>query len=293
MKIATAAYPLDLFPDWDAYAAKQRGWVAEAAGAGADLLVFPEYGAMELASLAGPEVAADLKGSIKATSQRVAQSNAILSGLAIEFGVHILGGSAPVEWDGRVVNRAPFFGPNGGQDHQDKQIMTRFEREDWGISSGGPLKLFDTELGKIGVLICYDSEFPLLARALVEAGAEVILVPSCTEASEGYWRVRIGAMARALEGQCATVMASLVGLRPEIYAVEENTGTGGVFTPPDMGFPPTGILAERPLNHPGWTYADLDLSQLQRVRANGHVLNMTHWTEQPQSTLSARRVVLG
>lgn len=292
MKIAAAAYPLDWFDDWAAYEAKLRAWVSEAAGQGAELLVFPEYGAMELASLAGREVAADLKGSILAVSERVARSNAVLAGLAAEFGVYILGGSAPVAEGALVVNRAPFFGPDGGMDHQDKQIMTRFERDDWGVSGGGALKLFETGLGKIGVLICYDSEFPLLARALVEAGAEVILVPSCTEALEGYWRVRIGAMARALEGQCVCVMASLVGERPEIFAVEENTGMGGVFGPPDMGFPATGVIAEGELNQPGWTYAEVDLEAVRAVRADGHVLNMTHWEEQPERSISPRRSVL-
>ncbi len=292
MKIATATYPLDWFDDWDAYAAKMRHWVSEAAGQGATLLVFPEYGAMELASLAGRDVAADLAGSIRAVSGAVERSNAVLQALAREFGVYILGGSAPVPEGGKVVNRAPFFGPDGGVDHQDKQIMTRFERDEWGVSGGGPLKLFDTALGKIGVLICYDSEFPLLGRALIEAGAEIILVPSCTEALEGYWRVRIGAMARALEGQCVTVMASLTGARPDIYAVECNTGQGGVFGPPDMGFPPTGVIAEGGMNQPGWTYGTVDPSAIRAVRKNGHVLNMTHWDEQADRITSVRPVVL-
>ena len=156
--------------------------------------------------------------------------------------------------------------------------MTRFEREDWAIAPGGPLKLFDTALGKIGVLICYDSEFPLLGRALHEA--DLILAPSCTEALSGYWRVRIGAMSRALENQCVTVMASLVGNNEWSKAVDMNTGTGGVFGPPDKGFPATGVLAEGTLNQPGWTYADVDLSAIAEVRADGHVLNRTHWEEQ-------------
>ncbi|SEQ45725.1 carbon-nitrogen hydrolase family protein [Thalassovita taeanensis] len=284
MKVAAAAYPLDVFEDWAGYEAKMRSWVAEAAGEGAELLVFPEYGAMELASLAGAAVAADLKGSIAAVSDRVAASNAVLAGLAAEFGVYILGGSAPVVDGDLVVNRAPFFGPKGGIGAQDKQIMTRFERDDWGVSGGGPLQVFDTALGKIGVLICYDSEFPLLARALIDAGVEVLLIPSCTEALEGYWRVRIGAMARALEGQCVSVMASLVGDRPEIFAVEENTGMGGIFGPPDAGFPPTGVVAEGVLRQPGWTYARVDLDQIRAVRADGHVLNMRHWEEQDPRT---------
>ncbi|MGH1453564.1 MAG: carbon-nitrogen hydrolase family protein [Paracoccaceae bacterium] len=280
MKIATAAYPLDWFADWAAYEAKLTAWVAGAAQAGAELLVFPEYGAMELASLAGGKVAGDLRGSIEAVSERVGASDAVLSALALRFGVHILGPSAPVVERGLVVNRARLFAPSGASDYQDKQIMTRFERDDWGVSGGGPLKLFDTAMGKIGVLICYDSEFPLLARALVEAGADIILVPSCTEALEGYWRVRIGAMARALEGQCVTVMSSLVGARPEIFAVEENTGMGGIFGPPDMGFPPTGVIAEGSIGQAGWTYGEVTLDAVRAVRADGHVLNASHWLEQ-------------
>lgn len=280
MKVATAAYPLDWFEDWAAYEAKQRTWVAEAAGAGADLLVFPEYGAMELASLGGEAVAGDVTGSIREVSARVPEMNALHARLAAEFGVHILGGSAPVEEGGRVVNRAHLFAPTGAAGHQDKQIMTRFERDDWGVAGGGPLRIFDTALGKLAVLICYDSEFPLLARTLAEAGAEILLVPSATEALEGYWRVRIGAMARALECQCVSVMASLVGDQPRIYAVEENTGMGGVFGPPDRGFPPTGVLAEGALNRPGWTYAAIDRAAIADVRADGRVLNLRHWTEQ-------------
>lgn len=282
IKVATAAYPLDWFSDWSAFEAKQRAWVAEAAGAGADLLVFPEYGAMELASLSGDAAAGDVRGSIRAVSERVGAMNALHAALAAEFGVHILGGSAPVEDDGRVVNRAHLFTPSGAAGHQDKQIMTRFERDDWGVVGGGPLRVFDTSLGRIAILICYDCEFPLLARTLTEAGAEILLVPSCTEALEGYWRVRIGAMARALECQFVTVMASLVGEQPRLFAVEENTGMGGIFGPPDAGFPPTGVLAEGVLDLPGWTYATIDRAAIAHVRKDGHVLNMAHWTEQAE-----------
>lgn len=284
MKIATAAYPLDWFNDWTDYEAKLTAWVAEAAQDGADLLVFPEYGAMELASLDGPRVAGDLKGSIRAVAGRVGASYNLHAALAARLGVHILSASAPVVVGDAVVNRAALFGPAGLIGVQDKQIMTRFEREDWGISGAtggaGPLRVFETDLGRIGILICYDSEFPLLARDLAERGVEILLVPSCTEALEGYWRVRIGAMARALESQCVTVMSSLVGEEPRLFAVEENTGAGGVFGPPDRGFPPTGVIAEGKLNRPGWTYAEVDLAAVRDVRADGHVLNLSHWPEQ-------------
>ncbi len=279
MKIATAAYDLDWLDSWAQYEDKLEAWVSEAAGQGADLLVFPEYGAMELSTLDGPKVAGDLERSIRAVSDRMEDVQVVHSRLAKMYNTYILGASAPViDGPGRPVNRAMFYAPDGRLDHQDKQIMTRFEREAWDIAPGSSLKLFDTALGKIGVLICYDSEFPLLGRALSEA--DLILVPSCTEALSGYWRVRIGAMSRALENQCVTVMSSLVGGNEWSEAVDMNTGMGGVFGPPDIGFPPSGVLAEGTLNTAGWTYAEADLSTIANVRADGWVLNRTHWTEQ-------------
>ncbi len=281
MKVASAAYPMDFLESWKAYEEKLTRWVSEAAGAGADLLVFPEYGAMELATLAGREAALDLEASLRAVSDRIPDADALHARLAQEFGVHILAASAPVfdpEIGDRPVNRARFFAPNGDMGHQDKQIMTRFEREDWGVVGGGPLQLFETELGVIGILICYDSEFPLLGRAM--ADADLILVPSCTEAMTGYSRVRIGTMARSLENQCVTIMSSTVGSCDWSEAVDENTGVGGVFGPPDTGFPPTGVIAEGTLNQPGWTYAEVDLKRIAHVRADGVVLNRRHWDDQ-------------
>ncbi|KMK67770.1 carbon-nitrogen hydrolase family protein [Puniceibacterium sp. IMCC21224] len=281
MKIATAAYPMDILPDWAAYAQKIESWVAKAAGQGADLLVFPEYGAMELATLAGLDVAANLEASLHAVSDRVVDADALHAALAQTYGVHILAASAPVfdpAIGPRPVNRARFFTPTGQRAQQDKQIMTRFEREVWGVVAGGPLSLFDTTLGRIGILICYDSEYPLLARALMQA--DLILVPSCTEALTGYWRVRIGSMARALEQQCVTVMSSTVGPAAWSEAVDTNTGMGGIFGPPDVGFPATGVLAEGVLNQSGWTYANVDPAHIAQVRADGVVLNRLHWDDQ-------------
>ncbi|MFD1343753.1 carbon-nitrogen hydrolase family protein [Litorisediminicola beolgyonensis] len=281
MKIAAAGYPLDFLPNWAAYETKLIDWVSEAASAGADLLVFPEYGAMELATLDGAKVAGDLEASLRAVSDRIPAVDDLHARLAAEYGVYILAASAPVfdpDFGERPVNRARFFTPGGARGHQDKQIMTRFERETWGVVGGGPLRVFDTELGRIGILICYDSEYPLLARAMKEA--DLILVPSCTEALTGYSRVRIGAMARALEQQCVTVMSSTVGPADWSEAVDTNCGRGGVFGPPDTGFPPTGVIAEGVLDQPGWTYAELDPVQVAQVRMDGVVLNRTHWDEQ-------------
>lgn len=292
MKVAAAAYPLDVLPDWAAYEAKLEAWVSQAAGAGSALLVFPEYAAMELATLAGLEVAGDLEASLFAVSDRLAQADAVHADMARKYGVHILAGSAPyiVVPGSRPVNRARLFTPQGQIAAQDKQIMTRFEAEVWDVIPGGPLQLFETELGKIGVLICYDVEFPLLGRALSDA--DILLVPSVTEALSGYWRVRIGAMARALENQCVSVMSSVVGPAPWSEAVDVSVGAGGVFGPPDIGFPATGVLAEGDLNAPGWTYAEVDLAAIAQARADGTVLNRRDWEGQKNRSAPAQVVQL-
>ena len=291
MKIAAAAYPLDYFDDFAAYAAKITTWVAEAAAQGAELLVFPEYGAMELGSLGGRAVAADLEACLHEVARWKPQVDALHCDLAARHGLHILGASGPVflQDQPRPVNRATCYGPGGILGHQDKQIMTRFERETWFVDPGQGLTLFDTPLGRIGVVICYDSEFPLLARAVVEAGAEILLAPSCTDSFRGFTRVRVGAMARALENQCVVVHAPTVGLCDFCPAVDENIGSAAIYGPPDAGFPENGIFAETPLNVPGWAFAEVSRDAIAEVRRNGGVLNHLHWAEQAERVASGLR----
>jgi predicted amidohydrolase len=276
MKIAAAAYPLDVLTSWAQYEDKLAAWISEAAGEGADLLVFPEYGAMELATLAGLDVAGDLERSLFATSERLEQADVFHARLAAEHNVHIVAASGSAATSTRPVNRARLITPAGQIGVQDKQIMTRFEGEVWDVVPGNGLQVFDTALGRIGILICYDSEFPLLGRALSEC--DIICVPSVTETLAGYWRVRIGSMARALENQCITVMSSVVGTAPWTEALDISFGAGGIFGPPDRGFPETGVFAVGELNAPGWTYAEVDLAKVADVRADGIVLNRRHWT---------------
>lgn len=289
-RIAAAQYPILPLADWDAYVARLTTWVEGAAQGGAALAIFPEYGAMELASL-DPATMGDLQGSIATVSDLLPRVDALHAELAARHGLFLLAASAPRRRaDGRFVNTARLFGPEGGVGHQDKLLMTRFEREEWGIVGGEALTLFDTPLGRLAVLICYDSEFPLLARAAVEAGAQVLLVPSCTETLHGYWRVRIGSQARALEGQCFVVQAPTVGDAEWSPAVDRNRGAAGVYGPPDRwrvdqpgGFamPADGVLAIGVENAAQWVFADLDLAQLATLRADGGVLNARDWAEQP------------
>jgi predicted amidohydrolase len=291
MRIAAAAYPLDFLADWAAFRTKLSTWVADAADHGAQLLVFPEYASMELASLGGAAVALELEASIREVARHGEASDALHAELAQRHGLHILAASRPFFADPalRPVNRAVLFGPHGCIGHQDKRMMTRFEREQWHIGAGQDLAILDTPLGRIGVIICYDSEFPLLARALAEAGAEILLVPSCTDSPAGYTRVRVGSMARALENQCAVVHAPTVGAAPWCPAVDENWGAAAVYGPADRDWPADGILAEGRMNEPGWVYADVDLAKVRQSRADGHVMPFAHWPEQHAALTRVRR----
>ncbi len=279
---ALAQYPIDRLASWAAYAEKITRWVDEAAREGAKLAVFPEYGAMELASL-DPATMGDLAGSMRFVASLAPHIDALHIELARTYSMHILASSMPALRDGRYRNVARLFTPSGTFGEQQKLIMTRFEREQWRISAGGPLHLFDTALGRIGILICYDSEFPLLGRALVEAGAEIIVVPSCTDSIAGYHRVRIGAQARALEAQCYVLQSPTVGLAEWSPAVDENHGAAGIYGPPDLGFAECGVEALGAMDAAQWLFGTIDLTKIEEVRRAGAVFNFAHWTEQPGS----------
>jgi len=194
--------------------------------------------------------------------------------------VHILAPSGPVRSGNRFVNAARLVTPSGCIGEQQKLIITPFER-DWGIEPGGPLRVFETALGRIGIAICYDAEFPLIVRAQAEAGAELILIPSSTEQLSGHCRVRTAARARALESQIATVVSSTVGDAPWSPAVDRNTGRAGIYAPPDPALSMNGILAEGRLDVPGWIVADINVAALRRVRHDGETRNTGDWSSQP------------
>lgn len=292
IRIASAAWPIDCHADWASYTVKLETWVAEAADNGARLLVFPEYGNMELASLLDPAVALDAAAQVEPLAALANDVANLHADLARRHQVHILAGSM-VERDerGAIVNRARLFGPEGGMGIQDKLILTMWERSQWTIAPGAAqLTLFDLGFAKVGVIICYDSEFPDAAQALAAAGADILLVPSCTDSLAGYWRVRIGAMARALETQCFVVQSPTVGAAPWSAVVDVNVGAAGIFAPPDLGMPADGIVALGSLDTPGWTYADLDLDALAELRRNGAVRGPAHWGEQPRTAVIPLRL---
>jgi predicted amidohydrolase len=288
VRIAAAQYPLDCFPALADYEAKLDRWVAEAAADGAELLVFPEYGAMEFAG-AEPASLGDLKASLAAAARATVAMEARHAALARRHDIHILAASGPcLQLDGSFTNRAKLFAPSGVYGAQDKLIMTPFE-VDWGISAGRSLRVFETALGTIGIAICYDSEFPLLVRAMTEAGADLILVPSCTEFMSGYQRVRTAAMARALENGCVMVQSPTIGDALWSPAVDRNSGIAGIFVPADRALCETGVLAEGAIDRSQWVTATVDMTRLRKIRITGEMRNSRDWALQPGATpLSAR-----
>jgi predicted amidohydrolase len=281
LKVAAAQYPIGQPASLAEWEAKITSWVAEGAATGAELLVFPEYAAIEQAASFGPEVYGDLITTLERVAELAPSRVALHAALAKKHGVHILVGSGPAKYaDGRFVNATQLVTPTGLVGVQEKLIMTPFEHG-WGVTAGGPLRVFETALGKLAILICYDSEFPLLARAAVEAGADAILVPSCTERVSGYHRVRTGSKARALENTIVTVQSPTVGDAPWSPAVDFNVGAAGIYVPPEHGVSDDGIVAEGTLNHPMWVSAAVDLAALRRLRTSGEMRNFGDWPAQP------------
>lgn len=279
MKIATCAYHPEWHADWDSVAAKLETRVAEAAAEGAELLVFPEYAGVEAGLIGTPQDKSPTDW-VAALCPRYDRWTALHSDLARKYGVFILAGSLPRDAGGKSTNAASFCAPSGEVTIQDKMILTPYERREMKLAPGDDLKLIDTPLGKVGILICYDSEFPLLARALVAAEADLILVPSCTEAPAGQTRVRQSCRARAIEGQCLIVQAPLAGIVPDCEIIDISTGRAGVFSPPDIGLPPDGIIAQGLTDDTAWVIAEVDLAPISAVRSTGQVGNFSHWTEQ-------------
>ncbi|MGE0053218.1 MAG: carbon-nitrogen hydrolase family protein [Hyphomicrobium sp.] len=287
LKVAAAQYPIGepkTLAEWEE---KIASWVETGAATGATLLIFPEYAAIEQAAAFGPDIYGDLQATLHKVAELADARVALHVDLARKFGMHILVGSGPVlKADGRFVNAAQLVTPRGSVGVQEKLIMTPFER-DWGISAGGPVRIFKTSIGIFGIAICYDSEFPLLVNAMAQAGAGAVLVPSCTERISGYHRVRTGCMARALENTIATIQSPTVGDAPWSPAVDFNNGAAGIFVPSEHGVSDTGVIAEGRLNEPAWVAGEIDMSRLKRVRETGEMRNVHDWALQPGAPASA------
>lgn len=277
VRVAAAQWPIERVASLPAWRAKLEAWMARAAAERAQLAVVPEYASMELTALLTDAERADLRGQLHALQPMLAPYRDAYAALARRHALTIVAGSFPEAVGDRFVNRARVFGPRGAEVVIDKLQMTRFEAEAWGVSPGAGQVVVETDWGRFGVAICYDSEFPLIARRLREAGAELLVVPSCTEATAGYFRVRVACQARALENQLAVVQAPTVGEAPWSPAVDTNVGAAAVYVPPDRGQPDDGVLAMGQRNTAAWLHAELDLDAIAAVRQAGAVRVDADW----------------
>lgn len=276
LRLGVLHYPIGRIASLAGYAAKLDRLVDEGASGGGELLLMPEYACMELAAAyAVPGRDPDAEAERDAVCAVAAEVVAIMRAAAVRHRVWLAPGTLPQRVGGRVVNRAPLIRRDGAVAFQDKQVMTRFEAESWGIHGGAPAGVFETPWGRIGIAICYDVEFPGIVRAQTEAGAWLVLAPSCTDTAHGYTRVRLSARARAVENQCFVAVSPTVGAAPWLATLDMNQGRAGVYGPADRGFPEDGIIVEG--DGGGWVWADLDPARLDLVRRDGAVRNFRDW----------------
>lgn len=277
-KIASAQYPLLPMTSFSAWSDHVAVWVSEAAANKAELLVFPEYGSLELIPLLTLEQQKNLSLLVQGMESLRSDFVECFKNLAKKYGCYILTPSLPVLNAQKLpINRCFFISPSGQVTYQDKQRMTRFEDEKWSMVAGDlGHSVFESPWGLIGVNICYDVEFPEAANALAKKGVKLLLAPSCTGAVSGSQRVHVGARARALENQFYVVVSQTVGVAPWSLVNDTNAGLAAVYGPPDLGFPEDGIVAKGELNAVGWIYADIDFTKVDQVRELGHVFNFKH-----------------
>lgn len=286
MKVAVAKYPVGKPADFAAFAHKQAQLVGEAVAAGAQLVVLPEYLSLELASTYGLAVFRDLHASLAAIQASHAPWMALFSGLARQHRIDLVAGSFLLDvGNGRYRNRSYWFTADGEHGWQDKLQLTGFEKNTGVIEGGDVLKVFDRDGVRAGIAICYDSEFPLPVRAQYEAGARLLVVPSCTDTEAGAMRVQIGCQARALENRIFVAQSVTAGLAEWSPALDVNTGEAAIYAPMDVGFPADGVLA-RTHGDEVWAIAELDFDAFEASRPAAQVAIDRDWRGQ----LAAGRV---
>jgi predicted amidohydrolase len=236
-------------------------------------VLFPEFLTVQL--LSGMEPMGSREG-IRKLAEYTPRFVDLMSTLAREQGLYLIAGSHPVAMpDGRLENTAMIFKPDGSHVSQPKLHITPGEKTWWGISGGDSLIVVQTPKARIGVLICYDVEFPEAARYLADRGIEILFVPYCTDNRQGYLRVTTCAAARAIENQIYVVASGVVGNLPDVPAMDIHYGRAAVYTPSDFEFARDGIQGQADANVETLLVTDLDISDLYRSRQSGAVTPMS------------------
>ncbi len=233
-----------------------------------DFVLFPELFTVQLLSQIA--VITPQEG-MKRLAALTDQFIELMKGLAMKHGITIIGGSHPVMVKERLENVCMVFLPDGSIVNQPKLHVTPHERRWWGLSGGSTLAIIDSPVARIGVAICYDVEFPELARELADQGMEILFVPFCTDNRQGYLRVRYCAHARAIENQIYVCMTGNVGNLPDVASMDIQYGQAAVITPSDFPFARDGVAAEADSNEETLLICDLDLDDLTDARSSGTV----------------------
>ncbi|WP_313497111.1 carbon-nitrogen hydrolase family protein [Pseudoxanthomonas mexicana] len=290
MKVAVAKYPIQAPADFAAFAERQAAMLGVAAAQGARVAVLPEYLSLELAATFDAGTQADLHASLAAIQRYREDWLALYARLAASLDMYVVAGTFLLaHGDGRYRNRCDVFAPQGAHLWQDKLQLTGFEKSLGVIEGGDALKVFDLDGVRTGVAVCYDSEFPLPVRAQAEAGARLLLVPSCTDTDAGATRVRVGCLARALENRVFVAQSVTAGEAPWSPALDINTGEAAIFAPMDRGLPADGVVTQT-TGDQVWVIAELDLDALDRSRADAQVANDRDWMVQLKPALARAKL---
>ena len=237
----------------------------------ADFALFPEFFNAPLMAehnhLSEPQAIRELAKYTETIVQK-------FTDLAISYNINIITGSMPEIVDDRLYNVGYLCRRDGTKERFEKLHVTPDETKVWGMEGGTQLKAFDTDCGKIGVLVCYDSEFPELSRILADEGMDILFVPFLTDTQNGYSRVRACSQARAIENECYVAIAGGVGNLPKVHNMDIQYAQSAVFTPCDFAFPSNGIKAEATPNTEMILIADVDLYLLRELHQFGSVKNL-------------------
>ncbi|MGR5252196.1 GNAT family N-acetyltransferase [Vibrio astriarenae] len=239
----------------------------------ADFALFPEFFNAPLMGLQSGQNSVEAIRFLASFSEKI---KARFSQMAVTYNINIIAGSVPVFEDGKLYNVAYLLHRDGQIDEQYKIHITPHEEKDWVIDGGDKVKVFDTDAGRVGILICYDSEFPELGRMMAEQDVQIIFVPFWTDTKNGYQRVRICSQARAIENECYVAIGGSVGNLPRVDNVDIQYAQSAVFSPSDIYFPHDATLTEANANTEMIIFADVDLTKLKQLNTEGSVTNLKH-----------------
>lgn len=271
VRITTIQYMMKQIHSFDEFANQVEYYTDVASDYGSDFVVFPEIFTTQLMSYLDEKSPSQ---AVRRLTQYTEDYIELFTELAVRYNVNIIGGSHFVEEEGTIYNIAYLFRRDGTIEKQYKLHITPNERKWWGVSPGDKVNVFDTDCGKIAILICYDIEFPELARYVTDKGARIIFTPFCTDDRQGYLRVRYCSQARAVENQVYTVLSGTVGNLPQTENMDIQYAQSGIFTPSDFTFPRDGIVGECNPNIETVVVGDVDLEILRRHRRSGSVMQL-------------------